>query len=30
MAPSMPPAAMKLLLVRPKVPAPLDPNFSPL
>jgi len=26
----MPIAAMKLLLVRPKVPAPLDPNFSPL
>ncbi|CAE7496181.1 unnamed protein product, partial [Symbiodinium microadriaticum] len=29
MAP-MPEAAMKLLLVRPAVPAPLDPNFSPL
>jgi len=29
MAP-MPPAAIKLLLSRPKVPAPLDPNFSPL
>ena len=27
---SMPEAAMKLLLVRPAVPAPLDPNFSPL
>lgn len=26
----MPPAAMKHLLTRPKVPAPLDPNFSPL
>jgi len=26
----MPPAAAKLLLARPKVPAPLDPNFSPL
>jgi len=26
----MPIAAMKYLLVRPKVPAPLDPNFSPL
>eukprot|EP00419_Tripos_fusus_P010764 CAMPEP_0172667488 /NCGR_PEP_ID=MMETSP1074-20121228/8458_1 /TAXON_ID=2916 /ORGANISM="Ceratium fusus, Strain PA161109" /LENGTH=493 /DNA_ID=CAMNT_0013484001 /DNA_START=51 /DNA_END=1535 /DNA_ORIENTATION=+ len=26
----MPVAAMKLLLVRPKVPAPLDPNFTPL
>jgi hypothetical protein len=26
----MPPAAMKYLLTRPKVPAPLDPNFSPL
>merc|ERR1712048_1216082 len=26
----MPPAAMPLLLTRPKVPAPLDPNFSPL
>jgi len=25
----MPPAAMRLLLARPKVPAPLDPNFSP-
>jgi len=25
----MPPGAMKLLLVRPQVPAPLDPNFSP-
>mmetsp|Transcript_34072 Transcript_34072/g.59288 ORF Transcript_34072/g.59288 Transcript_34072/m.59288 type:complete len:493 (+) Transcript_34072:65-1543(+) len=25
----MPPAAMKYLLVRPKVPAPLDPNFCP-
>merc|ERR1719396_174864 len=25
----MPPAAMKLLLARPSVPAPLDPNFSP-
>merc|ERR1719450_269845 len=23
-------AAMKLLLMRPKVPAPLDPNFAPL
>jgi len=28
--PPMPEAAMKLLLVRPKVPAPLDPNFCPL
>jgi len=27
---SMPPAAMKHLLCRPKVPAPLDPNFAPL
>eukprot|EP00440_Ansanella_granifera_P042237 gb/GFBE01045786.1/.p1 GENE.gb/GFBE01045786.1/~~gb/GFBE01045786.1/.p1 ORF type:complete len:490 (+),score=159.31 gb/GFBE01045786.1/:1-1470(+) len=27
---SMPEAAMKYLLVRPKVPAPLDPNFCPL
>mmetsp|Transcript_43995 Transcript_43995/g.79072 ORF Transcript_43995/g.79072 Transcript_43995/m.79072 type:complete len:957 (-) Transcript_43995:117-2987(-) len=26
----MPEAAMKLLLVRPAVPAPLDPNFAPL
>lgn len=26
----MPPAAMKILLSRPAVPAPLDPNFSPL
>jgi len=26
----MPPAAMKLLLMRPEVPAPLDPNFAPL
>ena len=26
----MPESAMKLLLVRPAVPAPLDPNFSPL
>jgi len=26
----MPVAAMKLLLVHPKVPAPLDPNFAPL
>jgi len=26
----MPPAAMKLLLTRPKIPAPLDPNFSPV
>jgi len=26
----MPTAAMKYLLCRPKVPAPLDPNFSPL
>jgi len=26
----MPPAAMKYLLSRPKCPAPLDPNFSPL
>jgi len=26
----MPVAAMKYLLCRPKVPAPLDPNFSPL
>lgn len=30
MAPKMPPAAMKILLARPKVPAPLDPNFSPV
>lgn len=28
--PPMPAAAMKYLLARPKVPAPLDPNFSPL
>eukprot|EP00930_Biecheleria_cincta_P094212 TRINITY_DN850_c0_g1_i5.p1 TRINITY_DN850_c0_g1~~TRINITY_DN850_c0_g1_i5.p1 ORF type:complete len:378 (-),score=85.19 TRINITY_DN850_c0_g1_i5:110-1243(-) len=27
---SMPEAAMKILLARPAVPAPLDPNFSPL
>jgi len=27
---AMPPAAMKILLSRPQVPAPLDPNFSPL
>ena len=27
---AMPDSAMKLLLVRPAVPAPLDPNFSPL
>eukprot|EP00931_Biecheleriopsis_adriatica_P059732 TRINITY_DN357_c0_g1_i1.p1 TRINITY_DN357_c0_g1~~TRINITY_DN357_c0_g1_i1.p1 ORF type:complete len:518 (+),score=120.52 TRINITY_DN357_c0_g1_i1:88-1554(+) len=27
---TMPEAAMKYLLVRPKVPAPLDPNFCPL
>jgi len=27
---TMPPAAMKILLSRPAVPAPLDPNFSPL
>ena len=27
---AMPPAAMKILLSRPAVPAPLDPNFSPL
>jgi hypothetical protein len=27
---AMPPAAMKILLARPKVPAPLDPNFSPV
>jgi predicted NBD/HSP70 family sugar kinase len=27
---AMPPAAMKILLSRPKVPAPLDPNFSPV
>jgi len=26
----MPPAAMRLLLARPKVPAPLDPNFAPV
>jgi len=26
----MPRAAMKILLSRPKVPAPLDPNFSPV
>merc|ERR1719262_427209 len=26
----MPTAAMKLLLARPKVVAPLDPNFSPV
>lgn len=26
----MSPAAMKVLLARPKVPAPLDPNFSPV
>jgi len=30
MAKMMPEAAMKLLLVRPAVPAPLDPNFAPL
>eukprot|EP00931_Biecheleriopsis_adriatica_P052122 TRINITY_DN302_c0_g1_i4.p1 TRINITY_DN302_c0_g1~~TRINITY_DN302_c0_g1_i4.p1 ORF type:complete len:544 (+),score=174.72 TRINITY_DN302_c0_g1_i4:80-1633(+) len=30
MAAAMPESAMKLLLVRPAVPAPLDPNFSPL
>jgi len=30
MAPVMTEAAMKILLARPKVPAPLDPNFSPL
>jgi len=31
MAPGkMPVAAQKLLLTRPKVPAPLDPNFSPV
>lgn len=30
MAPKMPPVAMKILLARPKVPAPLDPNFSPV
>eukprot|EP00929_Paragymnodinium_shiwhaense_P034595 TRINITY_DN1879_c0_g2_i9.p1 TRINITY_DN1879_c0_g2~~TRINITY_DN1879_c0_g2_i9.p1 ORF type:complete len:491 (-),score=145.47 TRINITY_DN1879_c0_g2_i9:132-1604(-) len=30
MAPPMSESAMKLLLCRPKVPAPLDPNFSPL
>eukprot|EP00927_Polykrikos_kofoidii_P045360 TRINITY_DN3930_c0_g1_i6.p1 TRINITY_DN3930_c0_g1~~TRINITY_DN3930_c0_g1_i6.p1 ORF type:complete len:493 (+),score=84.15 TRINITY_DN3930_c0_g1_i6:62-1540(+) len=28
--PQMPAAAMKILLSRPKIPAPLDPNFSPL
>mmetsp|Transcript_110317 Transcript_110317/g.311909 ORF Transcript_110317/g.311909 Transcript_110317/m.311909 type:complete len:517 (-) Transcript_110317:177-1727(-) len=28
--PSMSASAMKLLLVRPAVPAPLDPNFAPL
>lgn len=28
--PPMSSAAMKLLLMRPKVPAPLDPNFAPL
>jgi len=28
--PPMSPAAMKYLLVRPKVPAPLDPNFAPV
>jgi len=27
---AMPPAAMKILLSRPAVPAPLDPNFSPV
>jgi len=27
---AMPRAAMKILLSRPKVPAPLDPNFSPV
>jgi len=27
---AMPQAAMRLLLSRPKVPAPLDPNFSPV
>jgi len=27
---AMPRAAMKILLARPKVPAPLDPNFSPV
>ncbi|CAK9064691.1 unnamed protein product [Durusdinium trenchii] len=27
---TMPPGAMKHLLVRPAVPAPLDPNFSPV
>eukprot|EP00931_Biecheleriopsis_adriatica_P051334 TRINITY_DN2975_c0_g2_i1.p1 TRINITY_DN2975_c0_g2~~TRINITY_DN2975_c0_g2_i1.p1 ORF type:complete len:497 (+),score=118.54 TRINITY_DN2975_c0_g2_i1:69-1559(+) len=27
---AMPESAMRLLLVRPAVPAPLDPNFSPL
>jgi len=27
---AMPPAAMRILLSRPKVPAPLDPNFSPV
>jgi predicted NBD/HSP70 family sugar kinase len=27
---SMPIAAMKYLLTRPKIPAPLDPNFAPL
>lgn len=27
---AMPTAAMKILLSRPKVPAPLDPNFSPV
>jgi len=26
----MPPAAMKHLLTRPKIPAPLDPNFAPV
>merc|ERR1719329_110125 len=26
----MPPSAMRLLLARPKVPAPLDPNFAPV
>jgi len=30
MAPVMPVAAMRLLLTRPAVPAPLDPNFAPL
>lgn len=30
MAPKMDAASMKLLLARPAVPAPLDPNFSPL